>query len=115
MQHEMKLHDGPYRLIEKGSKTVELRLWDEKRQLVKPGDTIRFTNTQTGEEMVCAVSSCVRFPDFEALYQHFDPISMGYLPGETADPKDMLAYYSQEKIDLYGALAIVLADAEEDV
>ena len=35
MIHKMKLHNGPYELIKKGIKTIELRLYDEKRQKIK--------------------------------------------------------------------------------
>ena len=31
MKYEMRLHDGPFKLIKAGSKTIELRLYDEKR------------------------------------------------------------------------------------
>ena len=46
------------------------------------------------------------FSNFKELYDNFDKISIGYKEDEIADPKDMLMYYSQEKIDKYGALAI---------
>ena len=32
MKHEMRLHDGPFKLIVAGTKTIEMRLYDEKRQ-----------------------------------------------------------------------------------
>jgi ASC-1-like (ASCH) protein len=44
MKHEMRLHDGPFKLIKAGSKTIELRLYDEKRQEIKVGDEIEFTS-----------------------------------------------------------------------
>ena len=46
--HEMKLHSSPFEMIKSGKKTIELRLYDEKRQLIKEGDIIIFTNTSNG-------------------------------------------------------------------
>ena len=31
--HEMRLHNSPFQLIKSGTKTIEMRLNDEKRQL----------------------------------------------------------------------------------
>ena len=38
----MNLHPIPFGLIKEGSKTVELRLWDEKRKQLQIGDRIEF-------------------------------------------------------------------------
>ena len=40
MLHKMKLKLSPFEKIKDGSKTIELRLYDEKRQKVKIGDFI---------------------------------------------------------------------------
>ena len=44
MKHEMKLNNKPFEKIKKGTKTIELRLNDEKRQLLKVNDYIEFNN-----------------------------------------------------------------------
>lgn len=36
--HEMRLNNGPFELIKGGTKTIEIRLNDEKRSLIKEGD-----------------------------------------------------------------------------
>ena len=46
MLHEMTLFPRPYASIVSGQKTIELRLYDEKRQSIHIGDQIRFTNTE---------------------------------------------------------------------
>ena len=43
MLHKMKLKLSPFEKIENGSKMIELRLFDEKRQKVQVGDFIEFT------------------------------------------------------------------------
>ena len=40
--HEMNLQEAPFRMIKNKTKTIELRLYDEKRRKIKPGDTIEF-------------------------------------------------------------------------
>ena len=47
----MKLYESPFEKIKSGRKTIELRLYDEKRQKVEEGDTITFTNTVNGEKL----------------------------------------------------------------
>lgn len=42
MEHEMKLQDKYYNYILNGTKRIELRLYDEKRQQIKIGDIIKF-------------------------------------------------------------------------
>ena len=44
MTHYMNLASEPFEQICSGAKTIELRLYDEKRQAVSAGDTIIFTN-----------------------------------------------------------------------
>lgn len=39
MKHEMKLNNGPFERIKNGTKTIELRLNAEKRQLLKIKDS----------------------------------------------------------------------------
>ena len=104
--HKMNLNDAPFKLIKAGSKTVEMRLYDEKRQLLKTGDVIIFTNNMTEETLTVSVAGLYRYKDFTDLYAHHDKISIGYLPQEKAEPGDMLLYYSEELIEKYGTLAI---------
>lgn len=102
----MKLNSDPFIKIKSGKKTVELRLYDEKRQKLKNGDKIEFTNIKTGETLVCNVKRLHVFPSFEELYEHFDKISIGYDEDETADFKDMEKYYSKEDENKYGTVGI---------
>jgi len=106
MKHEMKLHNGPYKKISDGTKTIELRLNDEKRQLLKVNDLIEFTNRKTLEKMLVEIENLYHYSSFDELYKHFDKISMGYNENDTADPKDMEQYYSKEEQQKYGVLGI---------
>ena len=104
--HEMHLQEKPFNQIKNGTKTIEIRLNDEKRRQIKVGDTIRFTNLITSEELDTKVIKLHKFPTFEELYKNFDKVSLGYNENEEANPKDMEAYYPKEKQKKYGALGI---------
>lgn len=104
--HEMRLHNSPFKLIKNGSKTIELRLNDEKRKLIKVGDIIRFSNRVTLEELDAEVINLYSYPSFEELYKHFDKVSMGYDANEVANPNDMEQYYTKENQEKYGVIAI---------
>ena len=102
----MKLWTEPFQAVKSGFKRVEMRLFDEKRALIKKGDSIEFTNAETGETLLCNVKGLYCYESFEKLYENHDKIAIGYQENEIADPKDMLVYYPQEKIDRYGVVAI---------
>ena len=106
MKHEMKLNNGPYTSIKNGTKRIELRLNDEKRQLLKTKDLIEFTNRETFEQMLVEIENLYHYPSFEELYKHFDKVAMGYKEDENANPKDMEEYYSKEEQEKYGVLGI---------
>ncbi len=106
MKHEMKLNNGPFMNIKNGTKTIELRLNDEKRQLLKIKDLIEFTNGETLEQMLVEIENLYHYSSFDELYKHFDKVSMGYKEDEIADPKDMEEYYSKEEQKKYGVLGI---------
>ena len=106
MKHEMKLNNGPFKNIKNGTKTIELRLNDEKRQLLKIKDLIEFTNRETLEQLLVEIENLYHYPSFEELYKHFDKVAMGYKEDEKADPKDMEEYYSKEEQEKYGVLGI---------
>lgn len=106
MIHEMNLWHESFEKIKRKIKTIELRLNDEKRSIIEIGDIIEFTDTSSGEKIRCAVLDLFRYADFETLYRNHDKLSIGYRENETADPADMLAYYSEDKIKKYGVVGI---------
>ncbi len=93
-------------MIKLGIKTIEMRLNDEKRSLIKIGDFIEFENKDTHEKLTCEVINIYKYSSFEELYKHHDKSSLGYFENEEAKPSDMNVYYPQERIDQYGVLGI---------
>jgi ASC-1-like (ASCH) protein len=108
--HGMNLNAAPFEKIKSGEKTIELRLWDEKRQKINPGDGILFTNTVTGETLAKTVVKLHQFPNFEELYQHLPLLQCGYTEEDvhTASPDHMEQYYSAEQQSQYGVVGIEL-------
>ncbi len=106
MTYKMRLKNAPFLAIKSGRKTVELRLFDEKRSAIKEGDFIEFSNLNFEGTLLCRVKKLRVFPNFESLYAEYDKISIGYEENEAANPKDMSAYYSAEEIARYGVVAI---------
>ena len=101
MIHLMKLKEMPFSEIEKDKKTVELRLLDEKRQRISPGDTILFThNDDVLRRIFCRVTSLHFYPDFSTLYREITVLEYG-LSGA-----DMSIYYSPCEIEKYGVVGI---------
>ena len=106
MNHNMKLKPSPFEKIKSGKKTMELRLYDEKRQLLNIGDTITFTNMENSEELTVKVIGLHRFDSFKDLYNNIDKKLIGYDENEVVDPNHMNEYYSIEEQEKYGVLAI---------
>lgn len=108
MIHYMKLTPSAFESIKCKTKTIEMRLNDEKRQKIQKGDIICFENIETKESLTVTVLNLYHFKNFSELYQAFDKRSLGYQENEAAAPEDMVAYYSLEQIEKYGVLAIEL-------
>lgn len=117
VRHEMSLRPGPFAKIAAGVKRYELRLHDEKRRLIRPGDEILFTRTTDGATVLTRVTKLLPFDSFEALYTALPLTECGYTPENVsaADPRDMEAYYPPQKQREYGVLAIGIELVKLDV
>ena len=102
----MNLAEIPFSLIKSGKKTIEMRLHTSARAGIQKGDLIEFTNNKDGEKLKVLVLNIFSYPSFVEPYKAFDKRMLGYSEEETANPDDMLIYYSKEDIEKYGVLAI---------
>lgn len=111
MTYTMKLHASPFEKIKSGEKTIELRLFDEKRRQIKIGDEIVFTNAATGEKITATVVKLHCFSNFQQLYKNLSLLQCGYTAEniEKANPADMEAYYSLEEQSKYGVVGIEIS------
>lgn len=111
----MKLQPKPFEAIKNGTKTIEMRLWDEKRKHITVGDTIEFVNMAEPKQIILTKVVGVHvYPTFKELYRDYRKEELGYKEDEVADPKDMEVFYpisEQEKHCVVG-LEIRLTDEE---
>lgn len=109
MQHIMNLNPSPFAMVKDGRKTIELRLYDEKRRKLCIGDTILFVNTADSAERIrVRVSAMYLYDSFESLYKELPLLECGYTESDVckADPLDMEQYYSAEEQERYGVVGI---------
>ncbi len=114
--HSMKLSSAPFEMIKSGKKTIELRLFDEKRQRIRVEDEIEFSSIDSGELLRARVVKLHRFADFCELYERLPLLKCGYTEENLhrAEPSDMDEYYSLTEQKKYGVLGIELSDVRTD-
>ncbi len=109
MEFTMKLHTSPFAMIASGEKTIELRLYDEKRRQISVGDTIRFSDkNDASKTLLTKVKELFVFDSFDELYKLLPLTECGYTADSvrTASPEDMREYYTPEQEKKYGVLGI---------
>ena len=68
MVHQMKLLESPFERIKNGTKTIEFRLFDEKRKQIKIGDQIEFSKLpDLKEKLLVDVIELYKEDTFETL------------------------------------------------
>ena len=106
--HYMNLTEEPYTGIERGQKTVEVRLLDSKRRCLKVGDIIVFSRSDAnGQICVTDVIGLDCYDSFRQLFISHSPDSAGFkgLSAENA-AECMYRYYTKEQEKKNGVLAI---------
>lgn len=108
MTHCMNLELSAFFKIANGSKTIELRLNDEKRQKINIGNRIEFHCSDINSVIFAEVIKLHKFSDFEQLYKALPLEKCGYSKDDlkTAHYTDMEKYYTKSQIKKYGALGI---------
>lgn len=104
--HRLKLHSEPFAAIVSGQKTIESRLYDEKRRKIQLGDQIMFINRTNPKQTVTAtVVGLLRYATFHDLFSHNDPLKFG---GESAEwlERQIDEFYSTADQERYGVLGI---------
>lgn len=108
MTHEMKLQPEYFNFILNGTKRIEIRLNDEKGQLIKIGDIIEFKKEpDLKESFKTKVIGLLNYNSFEDMFKDFD-ISM--LSDESMTKEELIQvlerFYTKEKQQKYGVLGI---------
>lgn len=108
MIHKMKLQAKYFDFMFRGTKRIEIRLNDEKRQLIKIGDIIEFERfSELNDSFKTRVVELIRYNNFDELVKHFD-ISILADKSMTKSEliNELIQFYSEEKQQKYGVLAI---------
>lgn len=112
MLHKMKLNESPFERIKNGTKTIEFRLFDEKRQLVKVGDKIEFSRLpDLNEKILVDVLELYQERTFKELFDKLgdnDEIAK-------KNAESMYTIYSPEEEAKYGVLGIKIKIDVDDL
>lgn len=108
MEHILKLQPKYFDYISNGTKRIELRLYDEKRQKINIGDTIIFQKEPELEsKMKVRVIGLLKYNAFEELIEDFD---IEILADKEMSKQELLnvleEFYTLEKQRQYGVLGI---------
>ena len=108
MEHEMKLQPKYYDFILNVTKRIEIRLFDEKRQQIKIGDTIKFLKEpELIESFNVKVVDLLRYNNFEEMFKDFD---ISVLADKSMTKEELISvleeFYTKEKQEQYGVLGI---------
>ena len=104
--HHMKVQTKYYNLLKSGKKVVELRLFDEKRQQIKIGDEIAFSNlSDTNDSFVARVINLHRAENFDKLCQIITPAQAGFTSKEELITV-LQEFYTPDSQQKYGVLGI---------
>ena len=108
MIHEMKLQERYYNFILNGTKRIEIRLNDEKRQNIKLGDKIRFfKEPETKDFFEADVIGLLRYNSFEDMFNDYD---ISLLADKSMTKEELInileEFYTKEKQTYYGVLGI---------
>ena len=108
MEHILKLQPKYFDYILNGTKRIELRLNDEKRQTIKVGDIIKFYKEPELEEYIeTKVIGLLRYNSFEEMFKDY---SIDILSEKSMTKNELInvleQFYTKENQKKYGVLGI---------
>ncbi len=101
----MHLDSVSFEKILSGQKTLEIRLNDEKRKLLKVDDIIEFENDD-GEVLPCKITSLSYFATFADLFSSNTYVERAWGTTKEAAIKAMYTIYTPEQEKEFGVVAI---------
>ena len=105
----MRLSANPFKKVANGMKTIESRIFDEKRRKINIDDQIEFTCIDNPtRKIITNVEALYRYSNFENLFSDFPP---KYFGGSSKE--ELLAevekFYPKEEQEKYGVIGIKLS------
>lgn len=105
--HDMRLNDEYFDMINQNKKDIEYRLNDEKRKLIKKGDTITFYKKPLEEEKIKVLVTDLKY--FKNLLEMYTASFDKELKERYINPQavvDDTPFYTEDEIKKHGCLAI---------
>lgn len=109
MAFQMKLNDEPFQKIKTGNKTIELRLYDEKRRSLKLGDYIIFSRVSNpADKIAVKIKGLYRSNSFRELFEDIPLEKCGNSGEMTVEEviTRLRECYSEKDELLYGVIGI---------
>jgi len=108
MLHKMKLNPAPFNAIMNQTKTIELRLYDDKRARLSIGDTIIFSRIDDSDrQLAVRIKGLYRSENYVSLFEDLSLKNCGFDTDDCEEAvKRMEKIYAPERINKYGVLGI---------
>lgn len=103
----MHLDSASFEKILSWQKTVEIRLNDEKRKLLKVDDIVEFEN-EDGEVIPCKIIKLSYFKSFEDLFSSTAYVQKSWWTTKEAAISSMYTIYTPEQEKEWGVVAIAI-------
>ena len=107
---EMKLQDKYYEYILNGTKRIEIKLNDEKRQGIKIGDKIKFINESDASKYFIATVCNLTY--YNTIDEMFNDYNIEILADKSMTKEELrqvlMEFYTIEKQNKYGMVAILI-------
>lgn len=78
MKYVMNSNYISFNKMKNGERSVEVRLFDKKRQQLKIGDIIEFVNIETKEKLLTQLKGIAIFENFSDMVDYLTPQLLGY-------------------------------------
>lgn len=108
MEHRIKLQPEYYNYVLNGTKRIEIRLFDEKRQQIEIGDKIIILKEPNLDEFFeVRVVGLLRYSSFREMFRDFD---ISILADKSMTKEELISelekFYTKEQQEQYGVLGI---------
>lgn len=107
MKHVMSLQRFSFEKILNGSKKIDVRLFDEKRQMIRPNDLIEFVCRELDERLMCVVKAFLVFDTADNMVDVLPPSLFGYDNREEIRVR-LRRLFPKEAQLKYGVMGIII-------
>lgn len=107
MKHILKIHSFSFKKIVDGSKTIDIRLFNEQHQLIRPNDIIEFVCDELKERVLCLVKAFLVFDNAETMIDVLPPYLFGYPNREEIKVRARRLFTLEEQLK-YNVMGIII-------